>query len=171
MREENIWEWVDQGIKQVESHKKALPYWLKDQSIPFYAYCFPFSSKCEVCIHKVYCPRRGNYVYIPVKEVMYMMEKPYDIELMTGKEENKVIQSDTKIFILEYDFEVVTVNLEVKEVRHKLEVFLRFEDLLAQYRKKKNAQVMGLINYCKNFKVHVVTELKEMPIEQIDLML
>ncbi|AVM69738.1 hypothetical protein C3V36_11105 [Lachnospiraceae bacterium oral taxon 500] len=58
------------------------------------------------------------------------------------------------VWVLEWDFHLYTVNFEEKEVNREILYFDRFEELLATYRKKKNALFMGCLNYNTNFKLY-----------------
>jgi hypothetical protein len=75
-----------------------------------------------------------------------------------------------KIYVLEYDFTVYTVNLEAKETKRKREFFDKIEDLIAEYREKKEALFMGFIKYNNNFKIYEA-KFYEMDISAVDVLL
>lgn len=112
----------------------------------------------------------GNSMYDENSEVHKVEEgvKPYDIKLMTGK---TPLQPDTKIFIMEYDSKLITINLEEKEIKHHILIFTKLEELIATYREKRDALFMGMINYNVNFKIYGVTGLKEINLEALDSLL
>lgn len=75
-----------------------------------------------------------------------------------------------KVYVLEYDFTVYTVNLEAKETKKKKEFFDKIEDLIAEYREKKEALFMGFIKYNSNFKIYEAI-FHEMDISAVDALL
>lgn len=81
------------------------------------------------------------------------------------------ITSDTKMFIMEYDFKVIRVDGDYKEVKHKIEMYTKFEDLLSEYRKHRDMTVFGFMKPCENFKIYQVVERKEITLDAIDSML
>ena len=58
------------------------------------------------------------------------------------------------VWVLDYDFHLYTVNFEEKGVKRETLYFDRFEELLATYRKKKEALFYGCLNYNTNFKLY-----------------
>lgn len=70
-------------------------------------------------------------------------------------------------YLLTYKFHVYTVSYEEKEVQDRYETFEIFEDLLASYRKKKNALFCNFINYNTDFKVYTLNP-EEQDISKLD---
>lgn len=73
-------------------------------------------------------------------------------------------------YVLEYDFHMYTINMECKGVERKRLYFDKIEDLLAEYRSKKNALFMECINYNDNFKIYKAI-FEEIDIKSIDALM
>ena len=70
-------------------------------------------------------------------------------------------------YLLTWDMEVYAIDLRLKSVEHKEKTYDKFEDLLSDYRRLKNALAYQCINYNKNFKVYRVS-LEEQPLSLLD---
>ena len=73
-------------------------------------------------------------------------------------------------YVLEYDFHMYTINMECKSVQRKWLYFDKVEELLEEYRKKKDALFMGCIKYNDNFKIYKAI-FEEIDIKGIDMLM
>jgi hypothetical protein len=73
-------------------------------------------------------------------------------------------------YLLTYKFHLYTINFTEKEVQDRCETYEKFEDLLADYRKKKNALFANCINYNTDFKVYTL-QATEQNISKLDALL
>lgn len=72
-----------------------------------------------------------------------------------------------KLHILEYKFHIITINLEDKEQEIKREYFERFEDLLKEYRSKKDTKAYGIVECYTDFKYYIA-DLEEKDIKALN---
>lgn len=73
-------------------------------------------------------------------------------------------------YLMTYKFHLYTVNFIEKEVQDRCETYEKFEDLLADYRKKKHALFCNCITYNTNFKVYTLQTI-EQDISKLDNLL
>lgn len=75
-----------------------------------------------------------------------------------------------KKYALEYIFHVITVNLEDKEQKKKIEYYDYFEDLLKDYREKKEKRAYNVIPYMTDFKWYIAN-LEEQNLDSLNSLL
>lgn len=64
------------------------------------------------------------------------------------------IRMNKVVWVLEYDFHLYTIYFVEKEVVKKTYYFDKLEELIATFRKKREALFAGCINYNDNFKIY-----------------
>lgn len=82
-----------------------------------------------------------------------------------------VFKEGSKVYVLQYDFNIYDVRtFDLKEVRHKKLYYDKIENLIADYRSKKNQLFAGILPTTENFKIYVA-RCQEVNIDQLDILL
>ena len=82
-----------------------------------------------------------------------------------------VFKEGSKIYVLQYDFNIYNVRtFELKEVRHEKFYYDKIENLVADYRRKRNQLFANILPVTENFKIYVA-RCQELDINQLDILL